>query len=83
MMNIEGKNVIGFSNLSNGTVGIWAINPTTGDPIPPLFFKSTPQECEKAVALAAEAFATYRKMNREKKSAFLDQIAIEIGYAYI
>lgn len=78
MMNIEGKNVIGFSNLSNGTVGIWAINPTTGDPIPPLFFKSTPQECEKAVALAAEAFATYRKMNREKKSAFLDQIAIEI-----
>lgn len=78
MMNIEGKNVIGFSNFSNGTVGIWAMNPATGEPIPPLFFKSTSQECEKAVELAVEAFATYRKINRDKKGAFLEQIALEI-----
>ena len=53
---LSGKNIIGFETSSEGTVGIQAINPATGEPLGPLFFKATQAELEKAVSKASKAF---------------------------
>jgi 2,5-dioxopentanoate dehydrogenase len=48
-MQIQGKNLIGFDSSAEGTVGIQAINPASGEPIGPLFFKATLTELDLAV----------------------------------
>ncbi|MFN8429901.1 MAG: aldehyde dehydrogenase (NADP(+)) [Spirosomataceae bacterium] len=75
---LSGKNIIGFETSSEGTVGIQAINPATGEPLGPLFFKATHSELEKAVIKASEAFKTYRNFSGNKKAEFLEAIASEI-----
>ena len=60
-MQVLGKNLIGFTESSEGTVGIQAINPASGEPIGPLFFKATISELDLAVHKANAAFAIYRK----------------------
>ncbi len=75
---LSGKNIIGFETSSEGTVGIQAINPATGEPLGPLFFKATQGELEKAVEKASEAYKTYRNFSGNKKAKFLEAIASEI-----
>jgi NADP-dependent aldehyde dehydrogenase len=77
-MQVLGKNLIGFTESSEGTVGIQAINPASGEPIGPLFFKATLSELDLAVHKANSAFATYRKKSGAEKAAFLEAIAAEI-----
>jgi alpha-ketoglutaric semialdehyde dehydrogenase len=77
-MQVLGKNLIGFTESSEGTVGIQAINPASGEPIGPLFFKATISELDLAVHKANAAFATYRKKSGAEKAAFLEAIAAEI-----
>jgi alpha-ketoglutaric semialdehyde dehydrogenase len=77
-MQVLGKNLIGFTESSEGTVGIQAINPASGEPIGPLFFKATLSELDLAVHKANAAFATYRKKSGAEKAAFLEAIAAEI-----
>jgi 2,5-dioxopentanoate dehydrogenase len=77
-MQVLGKNLIGFTESSEGTVGIQAINPASGEPIGPLFFKATLSELDLAVHKANAAFATYRKKSGVEKAAFLEAIAAEI-----
>jgi 2,5-dioxopentanoate dehydrogenase len=77
-MQVLGKNLIGFTESSEGTVGIQAINPASGEPIGPLFFKATLSELDLAVHKANAAFSTYRKKSGAEKAAFLEAIAAEI-----
>ena len=77
-MQVLGKNLIGFTESSEGTVGIQAINPTSGEPIGPLFFKATISELDLAVHKANAAFAVYRRKSGAEKAAFLEAIAAEI-----
>ena len=77
-MQVLGKNLIGFTESSEGTVGIQAINPASGEPIGPLFFKATASELDLAVHKAKAAFATYRKKSGAEKADFLEAIAAEI-----
>lgn len=77
-MQVLGKNLIGFTESSEGTVGIQAINPTSGEPIGPLFFKATISELDLAVHKANAAFAVYRRKSGAEKAAFLEAIATEI-----
>lgn len=77
-MQVLGKNLIGFTESSEGTVGIQAINPASGEPIGPLFFKATTSELDLAIHKANTAFAVYRKKSGVEKAAFLEAIASEI-----
>lgn len=77
-MNIQGKNIIGFSTSSEGTVAIEAVNPVTGDNIGPLFYNATLNELSMATNLAEEAFVVYRKKSGKEKANFLKKIADEI-----
>jgi len=77
-MQVQGKNLIGFSESSEGTVGIQAINPASGEPIGPLFFKATESELDLAVRKANSAFAIFRKKTGHEKALFLETIASEI-----
>ncbi len=77
-MQIQGKNLIGYTPSSEGTVGIQAINPASGEPIGPLFFKATLSELDLAVHKANAAFKVYRNKSGVEKADFLDTIASEI-----
>jgi 2,5-dioxopentanoate dehydrogenase len=77
-MQVLGKNLIGFTESSEGTVGIQAINPASGEPVGPLFFKATISELDLAVHKANAAFAVYRRKSGAEKAAFLEAIAAEI-----
>ncbi len=77
-MEISGKNILGFSSSSEGTVGIQAINPATSEILGPLFFKATLSELEIAVQKAKAAFDIYKKISGSKKADFLEAIATEI-----
>ncbi|MCP9766707.1 aldehyde dehydrogenase (NADP(+)) [Lacihabitans sp. LS3-19] len=77
-MQVLGKNLIGNTESSEGTVGIQAINPASGEPIGPLFFKATLSELDLAVHKANAAFAIYRKKSGAEKAQFLEAVATEI-----
>jgi 2,5-dioxopentanoate dehydrogenase len=77
-MQITGRNIIGFESLSEGTVAIQAINPTTGETLAPLFYKATIDELNYAADKAAKAFQIYRKKSGFEKASFLEKIAEEI-----
>ncbi len=77
-MQLQGRNIIGFGDYSEGTVAIQALNPETGETLAPLFFKATTEELDLAVQKAEEAFLIYRKKSGKEKAAFLEQIALEI-----
>ncbi|WP_341227808.1 aldehyde dehydrogenase (NADP(+)) [uncultured Arcticibacterium sp.] len=77
-MTIQGKNIIGFNNSSEGTVAIQAINPVTGDTLGPLFYNATLEELASATDLSEDAFAVYRKKSGKEKATFLRKIADEI-----
>ena len=77
-MNILGKNILGNSSSSEGTVGIQALNPATGETLGPLFYKATLSELETAVQKAISAFDTYKNTSGQQKATFLEAIATEI-----
>lgn len=77
-MQILGKNIIGFEESTDGTVGIQAINPASGEPLGPLFFKATLNELNLAVNKAEEAYKVFRTFSGTKKAGFLETIATEI-----
>jgi 2,5-dioxopentanoate dehydrogenase len=77
-MEISGRNLIGYDTSSQGTVGIQAINPASGEPLEPLFFKATASELNWAVEKAQRAFSLYKNKTGEEKARFLETIAAEI-----
>ena len=77
-MNLTGRNIIGFETFSEGTVAIQAINPASGETMPPLYYKATNDELQYAVEKGLKAFQIYRKKSGNEKATFLEDIANEI-----
>jgi 2,5-dioxopentanoate dehydrogenase len=77
-MQLTGRNIIGNKTFSEGTVAIQAMNPTTGETLPTLFYKATLDELNLAVEKANSAFQIYRKKSGVEKAIFLEKIAEEI-----
>ncbi|MGL4632587.1 MAG: aldehyde dehydrogenase (NADP(+)) [Leadbetterella sp.] len=77
-MTITGKNIIGFSDSSLGTVGIQALKAQTQEPLGPLFFKATEEELQEAISAAVKAYKVYRNISPTKIAGFLESIASEI-----
>jgi 2,5-dioxopentanoate dehydrogenase len=72
---IEGKQIIGFDMVADGTESFHSFNPATGEKLSYRFNKATSEEVNRAAEKAAEAFQVYRKKSGVEKAIFLESIA--------
>lgn len=77
-MIIEGKQIIGFDRVAEGTEIFQSANPALGTKLEYKFVKATVQEANMACEKAAAAFQVYRKKSGIEKAVFLEAIAEEI-----
>ncbi len=75
---MEGKQIIGFELVANGSEKFQSVNPATGEKLSQNYFKATAEEVEIATKKAAAAFQIYRKKSGSEKAFFLEAIANEI-----
>jgi alpha-ketoglutaric semialdehyde dehydrogenase len=77
-MTIEGKQIIGFDRVAEGTETFHSVNPELGVKLDHRFFKATSNEVNLACEKAAAAFQIYRKKSGAEKASFLEAVADEI-----
>lgn len=77
-MDLTGKQLIGHARPAAGNTTFHAVDPTTQTALPGTFVEATQEEVDQAVALAAAAFPTYRRLRPAQRADFLDRIAEEI-----
>ncbi len=77
-MTLHGKNLIGPGTSAEGSDTFRGRNPATGEELPTDFHEATFAEVDRAMKLAAAAFAPYRRRSPEDRAAFLETIADEI-----
>ncbi|HEY8934824.1 MAG TPA: aldehyde dehydrogenase (NADP(+)) [Cyclobacteriaceae bacterium] len=75
---IEGKQIIGFEIVAEGSESFHSFSPATGEKLSYRFNKATSEEVNKAAKKAADAFQIYRKKSGIEKAVFLETIAHEI-----
>ncbi|HBI31879.1 MAG TPA: aldehyde dehydrogenase (NADP(+)), partial [Verrucomicrobiales bacterium] len=80
-MNLTGHSFIGSSRASDSNTTFQVTNPTTGQLLDPAFHSASPDDLNKAIFLAAEAFQTYSKIDSKTRANFLRTIAIKIDAA--
>ncbi len=78
-MNIKGELLIGNESYRGRGQPIFAIEQATGQRLGDAFHGATPDDTEKALALAWEAFLTYRETSFEQRATFLERIADNIS----
>ena len=77
-MNLHGKNLIAGELSATNAATITALNPATGETLPPLFHEASDAEIDQACRLAERDFEKYRQQPPERVAQFLDRIAEEI-----
>jgi len=77
-MKIEGKQIIGYEQVADGTESFQSENPALGIKLEYRFSKATEKEVNRACEKAAAAFQVYRKKSGIEKADFLEAIANEI-----
>ncbi|MEJ2113124.1 MAG: aldehyde dehydrogenase (NADP(+)) [Flavobacteriaceae bacterium] len=75
---ITGKNYIGNNLSANGTKTFKTFNPQLNIENQYVFNEASSEEIDLAVALASEAFKTFRTISGKQKADFLNAIADEI-----
>jgi NADP-dependent aldehyde dehydrogenase len=75
---LTGQNLVGAASASGREAALRAINPATGHELEPSYGGAGAAELERACALAAAAFDTYRETALEKRARFLEAIAERI-----
>lgn len=75
---ITGKNYIGNQLSALGNTTYKTINPKLNIENEHTFFEASPEEIQKAISLASEAFKLFKKTSGVKKAEFLNAIADEI-----
>ena len=70
--------IIGYHIIQGNGAVFNAFNPNTGNPLMPVFREASAEEINEAVALAFNAFNTYRKTTAFQRSLFLEAIAANI-----
>jgi alpha-ketoglutaric semialdehyde dehydrogenase len=81
-MSIQGEMLIGASAVRGTEGDIHGINPATGDKLQPAFGGGGAADVERACALAAAAFDTFRDTTQEQRAAFLEgaaQAILDLG----
>src|SRR5260370_39578088 len=74
-MELHGGNILGSEVSQAGTATFRAVDPVKGEEIDPRFHEATEAEAARALELAAEAFAPYRRLPAERIAQFVDRIA--------
>jgi alpha-ketoglutaric semialdehyde dehydrogenase len=74
-MELQGKSFIGWASGAGGGRTFTAINPATGQAIPPDYFSAPIAEVNRAAELAAHAFTITSLLGGKEKAAFLREIA--------
>lgn len=77
-MTLQGTLLIGQQAITGSQADIVAINPATGETLPPRYPGGSRAEVEKACQLAEAAFKQYRETTLEARAHFLETIADEI-----
>jgi alpha-ketoglutaric semialdehyde dehydrogenase len=72
---LSGTSIIGSRRGEAGAAIFNAVEPRTGQPLPPAFVSASSDEIEAAVAVAHEAFVRYGHLPGRDKAAFLLSIA--------
>jgi NADP-dependent aldehyde dehydrogenase len=78
MINLSGKNNIGFGWSANGSKTFRAFDPAANDFLQEEFFLATGEELEQIMRLAQSAFPAYQKKTNAERALFLEAIADEI-----
>jgi NADP-dependent aldehyde dehydrogenase len=78
MMKLTGRSVIGFQSSKATDEIFHANNPQSGERLEPGFFAAAPEEVDRAVSLAHEAFETYDRTPARDRGMFLRTIAVNI-----
>jgi NADP-dependent aldehyde dehydrogenase len=74
-MELQGKSFVGWGSGAEGGRVFTAINPATGQVIPPNYFSAPLKEVDRAAKLAAQAFTTTSRLSGKEKGLFLREIA--------
>lgn len=74
-MELKGRSIIGWASGAAGGREFTAINPATAQAVQPSYVCASPDEVNRAVQLAAQAFEKYRRLSGKEKGAFLREIA--------
>jgi len=77
-MTITGEAIIGGVQERGGAGSFQAWNPTTRAHMEPGFHMVTPEQIDRACALAGAAFDTFRATSDEQRARFLDAVAEQI-----
>lgn len=75
---LTGQSFIGYSRGTGTEICGAGVNPATGEKLAPQNLAATPQEVQRALELAEEAFFVYRKKSGVEKAHFLRAIAKKI-----
>lgn len=73
-----GTSIIGFSRGNGSDVCGHALHPASGGKLEPAYLAATPDEVNRAVELAGEAFPAYSALSGKARGAFLRAIGEEI-----
>ena len=74
-MPVSGEMFIGRERVAGSDGSFQAINPSSGTPLEPPFGGARLETVDRACALAAAAFDSYRESSLEVRAAFLESIA--------
>lgn len=78
MAQINGHQLIGFSESAKGSTTFKAANPATLEDLEVNFYEATVEEVNVAVTKASSAFLAYKKLSNDARAQFLEDIADEI-----
>jgi len=77
-MSILGEMIIGRACVRGTAGSMFGFNPATRADLEPAFGQATPQDVDRACALAAQAFDPYRALPLEQRARFLEAMAEQI-----
>src|ERR1700685_2659930 len=77
-MKLTGRSIVGFQSSAATQEFFHATNPISGEHLEPGFFAASPEEVDRAVSLAHEAFETYDRTPARDRGVFLRTIAANI-----
>ncbi|MES2799053.1 MAG: aldehyde dehydrogenase (NADP(+)) [Bacteroidota bacterium] len=75
---MHGQNSIGFQRSAEGTLSFKSSNPSSGEKFQTAFIQATPDEVNRSVELAANAFITYNFFAPQRRAHFLNEIAVQL-----
>jgi NADP-dependent aldehyde dehydrogenase len=74
-MELHGANILGGESSRSGSTTFRGVNPATGAALDPAYYEATEAEIDRALTLADQAFAAYRKTPPAEIARFLEAIA--------